>query len=264
MQGNNCLLIKSAHVPHERLDITKVWLTHSVQKWFWHRYEKVWSNYMVYQILQCQEVKKKILLHVQGHNVPVPFSWQLRASSLVNHPEILMRKLPDLVTMNMTLERTGGLYLTAAARVAYVKGVAADCNQDAIYPTAQREISRTECDNIQTCIDKSGRIEERNKFIFSKTNRRTNFPNLFCQKLYMFRAVSLPIIRSFPLYLRHWYMSCRFDDSFQIRPGWSYLKAVIKICMTYTSAEFTVQNSWWWTEELPETCRDFWQNKLEN
>ena len=28
----------------------------------------------------------------------------------------------------------------------------------------------------------------------------------------MFRAVPLPIIRSFPLYIRHWYMSCRFDD----------------------------------------------------
>ena len=89
----------------------------------------------------------------------------------------------------------------------------------------------------------------RNKFLFNKTNRRTNFPNLFCQenlhfsgsssahhqefstvhsalvyvikKLYMFRPVPLPIIRSFPLYIRHWYMSCRFDDSFQARPSWS-------------------------------------------
>jgi hypothetical protein len=25
--------------------------------------------------------------------------------------------------------------------------------------------------------------------------------------------------------------------------------------MTYTSAECTVENSWWWAEELPETCR---------
>ena len=25
-------------------------------------------------------------------------------------------------------------------------------------------------------------------------------------------------------------------------------------CMTYTSAECTVENSWWWAEELPETC----------
>jgi len=29
--------------------------------------------------------------------------------------------------------------------------------------------------------------------------------------------------------------------------------------MTYTSAEFTVENSWWWAEELPETCRVSWQ-----
>jgi len=33
----------------------------------------------------------------------------------------------------------------------------------------------------------------------------------------MFRAVPMPIIRSFPLYIRHWYMSCKFDDSFQAR-----------------------------------------------
>jgi len=25
--------------------------------------------------------------------------------------------------------------------------------------------------------------------------------------------------------------------------------------MTYTIVVFTVKNSWWWTEELPETCR---------
>jgi len=46
----------------------------------------------------------------------------------------------------------------------------------------------------------------------------------------MFRAVPLPIIRSFPLYIRHWYtcMSCRFDDSFQARQGWSCLEVLIK------------------------------------
>jgi hypothetical protein len=36
----------------------------------------------------------------------------------------------------------------------------------------------------------------------------------FVKKLYMFRAVPLSIIRSFSLYIRHWYMSCRFDGSF--------------------------------------------------
>jgi len=37
-----------------------------------------------------------------------------------------------------------------------------------------------------------------NKFLYNKTNRCTNFPNLLWLKmnLYMFRAVSLPIIRN--------------------------------------------------------------------
>ena len=49
----------------------------------------------------------------------------------------------------------------------------------------------------------------RNKFLFNKTNRRTNFSKfIFVKKLYMFRAVPLPIIRSFPLYIRHWYTRC--------------------------------------------------------
>jgi len=30
-------------------------------------------------------------------------------------------------------------------------------------------------------------------------------------------------------------------------------------CMTHTSAQCTVKNSWWWAEELPETCRISWQ-----
>ena len=67
----------------------------------------------------------------------------------------------------------------------------------------------------------------RNIFLFNKTNRRTNFPKfIFVKNLYMFRAVPLPIIRSFSLYIRHWYMSCRFDDSFQARPGWNWFYSV--------------------------------------
>jgi len=34
-------------------------------------------------------------------------------------------------------------------------------------------------------------------------------------------------------------------------------------CMTYTIAVCTVKNSWWWTEELSETCRVSFQNKIE-
>jgi hypothetical protein len=53
----------------------------------------------------------------------------------------------------------------------------------------------------------------------------------FVKKLYMVRAVPLPIIRSFPQYIRHWYTSCMFDDSFQARPGRSCLKAGEKCCL---------------------------------
>ena len=49
-------------------------------------------------------------------------------------------------------------------------------------------------------------------------------------KLYMFRASSLSIISSFPLHIK-------------------------KISMKLNSAECTVENSWWWTKKMPETCR---------
>jgi len=49
-------------------------------------------------------------------------------------------------------------------------------------------------------------------------------------KLYMFRTVPLSIIRSFLLHTQ-------------------------QTCMTYTTAVCTVKNSWWWTEELSETCK---------
>ena len=61
---------------------------------------------------------------------------------------------------------------------------------------------------------------------------------IFGTKLYMFQTVPLSIIRSFSLYTQQWYMSCRFA-----------------VC--------TVKNSWWWTEELSETCRVSFQNKFE-
>jgi hypothetical protein len=110
-------------------------------------------------------------------------------------------------------------------------------------------------------------------------------------KLYMFRASSLPIIRSSPLYIRHWQVSCRFwwpppsrvrmelqcfghplcpsygvfhctfgTGKFQAGfddcvPSWLCLEAVIKTCMKFTSAECTAENSWWWAKKMPETCR---------
>jgi len=32
--------------------------------------------------------------------------------------------------------------------------------------------------------------------------------------------------------------------------------------MIYTIAVFTVKNSWWWTEELSETCRVLFQKEI--
>jgi len=88
----------------------------------------------------------------------------------------------------------------------------------------------------------------RNKFICNKTNRRTNFPDLFCQENRHVSGSSSAHHQKFSTVL-------------------SALVYVMPVChqtsMTYTSAECTVENSWWWTKGLPETCRFSWQNKSE-
>jgi hypothetical protein len=43
----------------------------------------------------------------------------------------------------------------------------------------------------------------------------------------------------------------------------SFTDSCLQICMTYTIAVCTVKNSWWWTEELFETCRVSFRNKFE-
>ena len=70
----------------------------------------------------------------------------------------------------------------------------------------------------------------------------------------MFRAVPLPIIRSYRLYIQHWHMLYRFEDSLLAESGWFH--------PAIASAEWTVDNSWWWAEELAETCRVSYQNKF--
>jgi hypothetical protein len=71
-------------------------------------------------------------------------------------------------------------------------------------------------------------------FHFNKTNKRTNFANLFCQK-------SSTCFGQF-LYPSSGVFHCTFGTGI-----------CHQTCMTYTSAECTVEN-WWWTEELSETC----------
>jgi len=66
-------------------------------------------------------------------------------------------------------------------------------------------------------------------------------------KIYMFWTVPPSMIRSSSLYTQQWCMSYSFADSL--------LVSCLQNCMTYTTAMCTVKNSWWWTEELSETCR---------
>ena len=74
-------------------------------------------------------------------------------------------------------------------------------------------------------------LSPQNEFLFNKTKRRTNFSKfILVKKIYMFRAVPLPIIRSITLYIRHWYMSCKFDDSFQ---ALVVLESCLQTCITY-------------------------------
>jgi len=72
----------------------------------------------------------------------------------------------------------------------------------------------------------------------------------------MFQIVPLSIIMSVSLYTQQWYMSYRFVDILQAGSGQncSCILILLTSCVTYTIAVCTVKNSWWWTEELSETC----------
>ena len=65
-------------------------------------------------------------------------------------------------------------------------------------------------------------VLHRDNFLTIKPTRCTNFSKFyFGMKLYMFRTVSLFIIRRFPLYIQQWYMSYRFADRLRAGSGWN-------------------------------------------
>ena len=97
---------------------------------------------------------------------------------------------------------------------------------------------------------------------YNKTNYMHWFLKfIFGIKLYMFRTVPLSIISSFSLYTQQWYMSY----SLRAGSGRNCSSVVILLascqqtCIAYTIAVCIVKNSWWWTEELSETCRVLFQ-----
>jgi hypothetical protein len=88
-------------------------------------------------------------------------------------------------------------------------------------------------------------------------------------KIYMFRTVRLSIIRI--LFTVHSAMVCHTgtvhtafeqDQDGTAVPSWSCSKAVYKLVWNIPLLSVQWINSWWWTDELSETCRFSWQNKF--
>ena len=93
-------------------------------------------------------------------------------------------------------------------------------------------------------------------FFVTRPTRCTIFANLFLAwNSTCFGQFVCPSSGVYSLYTQQWCMSYRFVDSF--RAG-AYAPAV----KHNTIAECTVKNSWWWTDELSETCRVSCQNKF--
>ena len=81
-------------------------------------------------------------------------------------------------------------------------------------------------------------------------------------KLYMFRTFRLSIIKNlFTVHSAMVYVIqvCR---QLSIRSIWSCSKAVFKHVLHIPLLSVHWINSWWWTEEMSETCRVSWQNKF--
>jgi hypothetical protein len=86
----------------------------------------------------------------------------------------------------------------------------------------------------------------------------------FVTKLYMFRASSVPIIRSFQRTLGDWYVSCKSCGRFLGGSGskLTLLGSSHIICMKHTNRQVYSHKSWWWAQKMPETCRVLWQNNF--
>jgi uncharacterized membrane protein len=77
-------------------------------------------------------------------------------------------------------------------------------------------------------INNSKQLQHNHKLLYNKTNRRTNFQIYSGMKLYMFWAVPLPVIPSYPLTIRHWHMLYRFDDSLRAGCTQGYITQVVE------------------------------------
>ena len=95
-------------------------------------------------------------------------------------------------------------------------------------------------------------------FFVIKPTRCTNFTNLFCHETTCFGQFVCPSSGVYSLYTQQWYVIqvCRQLSSRTCS------KAVYKPVCHIPLLSVQWINSWWWTDELFETCRVSWQNKF--
>jgi hypothetical protein len=97
-------------------------------------------------------------------------------------------------------------------------------------------------------------------FFVIKPTRCTNFTNLILSwNSTCFGQFLCPSSGVYSLYTQQWYMSYRYVDSFR---SWTCSKAVYKPVWRIPLLSVQLINSWWWTEELSETCTVSCQNKF--
>ena len=102
-------------------------------------------------------------------------------------------------------------------------------------------------------------------FFVIKPTRYTNFTNLFCHEtLHVSGSTSVHHQQFSHCTLSNGICHTAFeqDQDGTAVPFWSCLKAVYKPVWHITLLSVQWMNSWWWTDELSETCRVSWQNKF--
>jgi hypothetical protein len=99
-----------------------------------------------------------------------------------------------------------------------------------------------------------------NAILIIKPTRCTKFSNLFWNEtLYVSDSYSVHHQEFFTIYTAMVYV---LQVCWQLSSRLILLASCLQNWMTYTIAVCTVKNSWWWTEELSETCRFSFQNKF--
>jgi hypothetical protein len=91
-------------------------------------------------------------------------------------------------------------------------------------------------------------------FFIIKPTRCTNFTNLFWHE-------TVHVSDSSSVHHQE-FIHCTLSNGVSYRRTWSCSKAVYKPVWHIPLLSVQWINSWWWTEELPETCRFSCQNKF--